>query len=89
MIQNVEELGPELQLEALFHIKILQQAGIQVPEVWTPNEVAAAAVLPWRWDAEKCLRSDDINAVKVGVSRIGDELTSVIHNRAFNAIHKL
>src|SRR6266581_5102451 len=89
VVQNVEDFRPELHLEALRQSKILQQARIQIPEIWPLHDIAAIALLSGRRDAEKRLRAGDVDAVKVWVGRVGDELTNVVHHRAFHSIHKL
>src|SRR5260370_13538018 len=86
VVQHVEEFCSELELEALRDAEVLLQSRIQIPAVWPLNDVAAIAVLTGRRDAKRCLRPDDVDAVKVWVS---GELAGVVHHRPFHPIDEL
>src|SRR5260370_6758828 len=86
VVQQVEEFRSELEREALGDAEVLQQTRIQIPEIRPLDDVAAIAVLSWRRDAKRCLRPDDVDAVKVWVS---GELAGVVHHRPFHAIDEL
>src|SRR6266849_5521170 len=83
---ETQQVCAKLELEALRDAEVLQQTRIQIPEVWPLNDVAAIAVLTGRRDAKRCLRPDDVDAVKVWVS---GELAGVVHHRPFHPIDEL
>ncbi len=86
MVQHVENFRPELQLEALGQAEIFQQAGIQIPEIRPLHDVAAIPILSRRRDAEERLGAGDVDAVKVFVGGVGDELAGVVHHGPFHSI---
>jgi len=67
VVQNIEELGAELKLEALRDAEVLQETRIQIPETRPLHDVPAIAVLSRQRDAEVGLRADDVDAIKVWV----------------------
>src|SRR5262249_17018744 len=89
MVEDIERFHAQEQAEAFRHLNALCDASIKVPEGRSLLEIAAAARLSDRGNAEERLRADDIPAVVMRVCRIGNQRSGVVHRGSLNAGYKL
>src|SRR5215813_11818288 len=67
MIEDVEELRPQLRIETLSDAEVLGQSGVEIPKALTLPQIAPIALLSWRRCAEVGLRAGDVLAVDVRI----------------------